>query len=78
MRVDPDIQALDEESRTIVALICSEAVPEVEIERRIRALRSHVAKTFPESPEVFDETYGRRFQRLRTRFRPQPHLFDHD
>ena len=76
MRVDPEILALDEESHAIVGMICSESVPEPQIERRIRALRERVADVFPDRPGVFDETYGRRFQRLRTRFRPAPHLFE--
>ena len=34
-----------------------------------------MAEFFPDRPEVFDRTYGRRFRRLRTRFRPRPGLF---
>jgi len=56
-------------------MICSETVPELDVQAAIAALRSRVAGAFPERPSLFDETYGRRFARLRTRFRPAPGLF---
>ena len=46
-----------------------------EIERRIARLRDRAASVFPDRPDVFERTYGRRFQRLRTKFRPAPGLF---
>jgi hypothetical protein len=75
MHVDPAITELELESHRIVQLICSEAVAAEEIERRIARLRDRAASVFPDRPDVFDRTYGRRFQRLRTRFRPAPGLF---
>ncbi len=78
MRVDPEMQQLDRESYQIVGMICSEQVPDAEIDLRIDALRQQTMQFFDERPALFDETYGRRFQRLRTRFRPARGLFDSD
>jgi len=75
MDVDPAITALEEECLRIVQLICSEAVSADEIDRRIARLRDRTTAVFPDRPDVFEQTYGRRFQRLRTRFRPAPGLF---
>ena len=75
MRVDPEIADLERECLRIVELICSESVPDAEIDRRIARLRDRTATVFPDRPDVFDRTYARRFQRLRTRFRPAPGLF---
>jgi len=75
MRLDPDIAELEKDCHRIVGLICSESVASDEIDRRIARLRDRTRTVFPASPEVFDRTYGRRFKRLRTRFRPTPGLF---
>ncbi len=75
MRVDPEITDLEQESLRIVELICSETVSDDDIDRRIARLRDRTAGVFPDRPDVFDRTFGRRFQRLRTRFRPAPGLF---
>ena len=75
MRVDPAIADLEQECLRIVQLICSETVPGDEIDRRIARLRDRTGAVFPDRPDVFERTYGRRFQRLRTRFRPAPALF---
>lgn len=75
MRVDPAIAELERESHQIVQLICSEQVPEHEIDRRIARLRDRARSVFPDRPEVFEQTYGQRFARLRTRFHPAPGLF---
>ncbi len=69
------IQDLDRESYRIVGMICSEAVPEAEVQTAIEGLRRRTADVFPEDPRVFERIYGRRFARLRTRFRPAPVLF---
>jgi hypothetical protein len=63
-------EALEQESHRIVGMICSETVPTAEIDAAIAALRRRTAEEFPERPRLFDETFGRRFSRLRTRFHP--------
>lgn len=75
MRLDPDLAELEMDCHRIVTLICSERVADDEIDRRIARLKDRTRTVFPERPEVFDRTYGRRFRRLRTRFRPRPGLF---
>ncbi len=79
MRLDPDILELEDDCHRIVEAICSERVANDEIDRRIARLRDRTRSAFPEElpgrPDVFDTTYGRRFRRLRTRFRPMPGLF---
>ncbi len=77
MRVDPAITDLERECHRIVELICSESASDDDIDRRIARLRDRTAGVFPERPDVFDRTFGRRFQRLRTRFQPAPGLFGH-
>jgi hypothetical protein len=69
------IQDLDRESYRIVGMICSEAVPETEVQAAIEGLRIRTAEEFPGEPRLYDRIYGRRFARLRTRFRPAPGLF---
>lgn len=71
----PDLDLLGREAHRIIGMICSESVPEPEVQSAIAALRARVAAEFPERPSLFDEMYGRRFARLRTRFRPAPGLF---
>jgi hypothetical protein len=75
MRIDPDIVELEKDCHRIVTLICWEQVSDDEIDRRIARLRDRTTSVFPERPDVFDRTFGRRFKRLRTRFQPQPGLF---
>ena len=70
-----EIQQLERECYRIVGLICSETVAETDLERAIDRLRARTLETFPERPSLFDETYGRRLKRLRTRFRPHGGLF---
>ena len=70
-----EIAELERESYRIVGMICSEAVPEAQLASAIESLRSRAADVFPEDPRLFDRIYGRRFARLRTRFRPSPALF---
>ncbi len=70
-----DLQELERESHRIVGMICSETVPENEVADAIRRLRERTVQAFPDRPAIFDETYGRRFARLRTRFRPGGGLF---
>ena len=69
------IEELERESYRIVGMICSESVPEGDVRAAIERLRGRAADVFPEDPRVFDRIYGRRFARLRTRFRPAPGLF---
>lgn len=71
-----EIQTLERESYRIVGMICSEVVPEREIQTAIESLRARAAEVFPGEPSIFDRLYGRRFARLRTRFRPAPALFE--
>lgn len=66
---------LERESRRIVGMICSESIPACDLDEAIAGLRRRTESAFPDTPRVFDVTYGRRFQRLRTRFRPAPRLF---
>jgi len=73
--VTHDIAELERESYRIVGMICSEAVAEDEIRSAIERLRVRTAAVFSDDPRVFDRIYGRRFARLRTRFRPAPALF---
>lgn len=68
-------EELERESRRIVGMICSETVREDEIQTAIAALRRRTGAEFPERPQLFDEIFGRRFNRLRTRFRPGAALF---
>lgn len=72
---NPQIHELERASYRIVGMICSETVPEPEIQAAIEDLRGRAARVFPEDPRMFDRLYGRRFARLRTRFRPAPGLF---
>lgn len=72
----PDVLvSIERDAHRIVGMICSETVPEPEVQRHISDLRRRVAAAFPERPALFDETFGRRFARLRTRFRAAPGLF---
>lgn len=73
--VHPQIEELERDSYRIVGMICSEAVPEPEVQSAIERLRAKACGVFPEDPKLFDRIYGRRFARLRTRFRPAPGLF---
>ena len=73
--ISREIEELDRESYRIVGMICSESVPEGEVQSAIESLRVRAAGVFPENPRIFDRIYGRRFARLRTRFRPAPGLF---
>jgi hypothetical protein len=75
MPVRPELEELDRRAYRIVAMICSEAVPEPQISAEIGALRVDTAQAFGGDARVFDRIYGRRFARLRTRFRPAPALF---
>jgi hypothetical protein len=75
LHANPLIVELERESYRIVGMICSETVPEVELRSAIDRLRARTGEVFPEDPNVFDRIYGRRFARLRTRFRPGPGLF---
>lgn len=68
-------EALERDAYRIVGLICAESASEAEIQDAIGALRAATAAAFPERPRLYDETYGRRFARLRTRFRPRSSLF---
>lgn len=70
-----DIEELDRESYRIVGMICSEAVPEPEVQAAIESLRERAGSVFPGNPQVFERVYARRFARLRTRFRPAKGLF---
>ena len=68
MRSEPAaIDSLERASYRIVGMICS---PAREIDAAVADLRRQTAAAFPERPALFDETYGRRFARLRTRFHP--------
>jgi hypothetical protein len=75
MRIDPEIIELEKVSHSIVTLICSEQVADGEIDQQIARLRDRTTRVFPERPDVFERTFGRRFKRLRTRFQPRPGLF---
>jgi hypothetical protein len=66
----PAYESLERDSYRIVGMICSESVPQREIDAAIAGLRSRTEEAFPERPRLFDETFGRRFARLRTRFHP--------
>lgn len=71
MRTEPAaIDALERASYRIVGMICSETVPTREIDAACAELRRRTLEAFPERPGLYDETYGRRFARLRTRFHP--------
>lgn len=70
-----EIQQLERDCYRIVGMICSETVAETELQRAIDGLRRRTLEAFPERPSLFDETYGRRIKRLRTRFRPYGGLF---
>lgn len=72
--VPASVALLDRESYRIVGMICSESVPGADIDAAIAALRVRTEAEFPERPRLFDETYGRRFARLRTRFHPSAAL----
>jgi hypothetical protein len=72
---NPDIEELERDAYRIVGMICSEAVPEDDIRASIERLRARAGEVFPEDQRVFDRLYGRRFARLRTRFRPARGLF---
>lgn len=75
MSSGPDgFEELDRESHRIVGMICSETVAAAEIEAAIVALKGATLARFPERPALFDETFGRRFARLRTRFHPSAGL----
>ena len=76
LRNSADIQDLEKEAYRIVAMICSETVPSTDLDRAIDDLRSSTREVFPGRESLFDETYGRRFQRLRSRFRPRNTLLD--
>ena len=69
------LDGIERDAHRVVGMICSESVPEDRVQAAIADLRRRVGETFPERPSLFDETYGRRFARLRTRFRPAPGLF---
>lgn len=73
-RVAPEIASLEDEARRIVGMICSETVPDAEIDVAVSNLRSRTSAVF-QGAAVFEATYGRRFRRLRTWFRPEPGLF---
>jgi hypothetical protein len=69
------IQDLNRQSYRIVGMICSEAVPEADVQSAIEGLRRDTEEAFPGEPRLYDRVYGRRFARLRTRFRPASGLF---
>ena len=73
--LSPQIEELEREAYRIVGMICAETVPEDEIRASIERLRARCAEVFPEDARLFDRLYGRRFARLRTRFRPARGLF---
>ena len=75
LKSSPQIRDLDRDSYRIVGMICSETVPEADVQSAIESLRRRTAEVFPEDSRLFDRIYGRRFARLRTRFRPAPALF---
>ena len=68
------IEALERESYRIVGMICAETVAGPQIDAAIAALRTRTETEFPERPRLFDETFGRRFARLRTLFHPSAGL----
>ncbi len=70
-----EIQQLERDCYRIVGMICRETVAETELQRAIEGLRARTLEAFPERPTLFDETYGRRLKRLRSRFRPHGGLF---
>jgi len=70
------LEPLERESYRIVGMICSETVGSPEIDAAIDALRITTREAFPERPALFDETFGRRFARLRTRFHPSAPLLE--
>jgi hypothetical protein len=74
----PDLRELELEAAHIVGLICREDVEAARLDVAIEALRRRAAQVFPDHPDLFDLTYGRRFRRLRTRFRPASGLIDVD
>jgi hypothetical protein len=63
-----DLDELERDAYRIVGRICSESVPDSQLEQDIERLRDKTLATFPGNPNLFDRTYGRRFRRLRTRF----------
>ena len=69
------IRDLERESYKIVGMICSETTPEPQVQAAIEHLRRRAEQVFSDDPRVFDRIYGRRFARLRTRFRPAQSLF---
>lgn len=69
-RLPPAFETLERASYRIFGMICSESVPASEIDAAIEELRTRTAASFPERPRLFEETFGRRFARLRTRFHP--------
>jgi hypothetical protein len=72
----PGFEPLERESYRIVGMICAETVPSAEIDAAIATLRATTRAAFPERPALFDETFGRRFARLRTRFHPSAPLLE--
>ena len=65
-----EFETLERESYRIVGMICAESVPQAAIDAAITDLRRQTLEAFPERPRLFDETFGRRFARLRTKFHP--------
>ncbi len=76
MRVHPEVQALDQAAHEVATMICSEQVPAAEIDRAIELVRGRFEAVLGDHPGVFEQTYARRFRRLRTRFQPVRGLFD--
>ena len=71
-----DLCDLERDAARVVGMICREDVPAARLDLEIAALRRKAELVFPGRPELFDLTYGRRFRRLRTRFRPSPRLIE--
>ena len=69
-----ELRELEREAYRIVGMICRENVATDSLDTSIESLRARTANTFPDRPQLFDQTYGRRFKRLRTQFRPRANL----
>jgi len=72
--------ALDEEEKRLRQLrgavdrLCEEikrGLSEADVRKRAEEIRALCAELFPDKLELFDQLYGRRFQRLREQFGPK-------
>ena len=70
----PDLQRLERDVAGLVGMICREDTAEAVIEAAVQRLRVAAGDVFPDQPQVFELTYGRRIRRLRSRFRPRDDL----